>query len=88
MKSTSPTYSTFKNAVNNGQSTTLTFEINVNNKGVAHCVSVVGYRSARDSSNKLYEYVYIADGWYTTLRYICITTAGFVHRQSDIYIFK
>ena len=44
-----------------------------NGERVGHVVLVVGNRSAKDSGGKLYQYIYIADGWYSTLRYICIS---------------
>ena len=44
-----------------------------NGKRVGRAVSVVGNRSAKDSSGKLYQYIYIADGWNSTLRYTCLS---------------
>ncbi len=39
-------------------------------KQSAHSVSVVGAYKYKDSSNKLYKYLLVADGWHSTYRYI------------------
>lgn len=91
--STSPSYTTFKNAVNAGKSSIFGAGVTVTDgdteERVGHAVSVVGYRSAKDSSNKVYQYIYIADGWYTTLRYVCISdTQYFTDTYSTVLTFK
>lgn len=86
----SPTYGTFKNAVSAGKSSIFGAGVEyTNGERVGHAVSVVGNRSAKDSSGKLYQYIYIADGWYSTLRYICISdTQYFKDTYSTVLTFK
>ena len=88
--SSSPTYDTFKNAVSAGKSSIFAAGVEyTDGTRVGHAVSVVGNRSAKDSSGKLYQYIYIADGWYSTLRYICISdTQYFKDTYSTVLTFK
>jgi hypothetical protein len=71
--SSSPTYTTFKNAVNSGKSSTLSMHIvKTDGTNSGHTVSVVGYRAAKNNAGTVYSYVYVADGW-SSFKYVCIS---------------
>lgn len=55
-------------------------------------LEVNGVKSFYDSQKgniSIYQYIYIADGWYSTLRYICISdTQYFKDTYSTVLTFK
>jgi hypothetical protein len=78
--SSSPTYATFKNAVNSGKSSILSMHtVFKDDTKHGHSVSVVGYFSAKNKSGKVYKYIYVANGWdagSNGFKYICISNTG------------
>ena len=63
-----PGYQVYKTAIKAGKSGILEFGITVNASGggterQGHTVSVVGYRSDKDSSSTVHQYIVVADGW-------------------------
>lgn len=63
----SPTYQTYKSAVQAGKSGVLEFGVTVTasngTERQGHSVSVVGFRSDKDSSSSVHQYIIVADGW-------------------------
>lgn len=79
---TNPTFDFFKNAINSGYSCMLAYTINVKDgtKIVesGHTVNVIGWYIYKDSNNKQYKYLAIADGWRNTQHYMLIDEIDFV----------
>ncbi|MBC8586232.1 hypothetical protein [Youxingia wuxianensis] len=80
----SPTYQTYKTAVNAGKSGVLEFGVTVStDDGTArqgHTVSVVGFRSDKDSNSTVHQYVIVADGW-GSYRYMELSAIDFTDKS-------
>lgn len=79
----SPTYQTYKSAVQAGKSGVLEFGVTVTagngTERQGHSVSVVGFRSDRDSSSTVHQYIIVADGW-GSFRYMELSAIDFTDR--------
>ena len=79
----SPTYQTYKSAVQAGKSGVLEFGVTVTadngTERQVHSVSVVGFRSDRDSSSTVHQYIIVADGW-GSFRYMELSAIDFTDK--------
>lgn len=79
----SPTYQTYKSAVQAGKSGVLEFGVTVTasngTERQGHSVSVVGFRSDRDSSSTVHQYIIVADGW-GSFRYMELSAIDFTDK--------
>ena len=79
----SPTYQTYKSAVQAGKSGVLEFGVTVTadngTERQGHSVSVVGFRSDRDSSSTVHQYIIVADGW-GSCRYMELSAIDFTDK--------
>ena len=85
-----PTYQLYKLAITLGESGILEFGITVNaedggTERQGHTVSVVGYRSDKDSSSTLHQYVIVADGW-GAFRYMELSAIDFTDKSGAFII--
>lgn len=80
----SPTYQTYKSAVQSGKSGVLEFGVTVKTDNgterQGHSVSVVGFRSDRDSSSTVHQYIIVADGW-GSFRYMELSAIDFADKS-------
>lgn len=85
----SPTYNTFRTAISNKYDPIFGagLELDTGERS-GHGVSVVGTRSMKDSSGTVYQYIYVADGWYSTPRYICLTNTTFMDKYATVVNIK
>lgn len=78
-----PTYQTYKSAVQAGKSGVLEFGVTVTadngTERQGHSVSVVGFRSDRDSSSTVHQYIIVADGW-GSFRYMELSAIDFTDK--------
>ena len=79
----SPTYQTYKSAVQAGKSGVLEFGVTVTadngTERQGHSVSVVGFRSDRDASSTVHQYIIVADGW-GSFRYMELSAIDFTDK--------
>lgn len=79
----SPTYQTYKSAVQAGKSGVLEFGVTVTasngTERQGHSVSVVGFRSDKDSSSSVHQYIIVADGW-GSFRYMELSAIDFTDK--------
>ncbi len=79
----SPTYQTYKSAVKAGKSGVLEFGVTVKTDSgterQGHSVSVVGFRSDKDSSSTIHQYIIVADGW-GSFRYMELSAIDFTDK--------
>ena len=79
----SPTYQTYKSAVQAGKSGVLEFGVTVTadngTERQGHSVSVVGFRSDRDSSSTVHQYIIVADGC-GSFRYMELSAIDFTDK--------
>ena len=79
----SPTYQTYKSAVQAGKSGVLEFGVTVTasngTERQGHSVSVVEFRSDRDSSSTVHQYIIVADGW-GSFRYMELSAIDFTDK--------
>lgn len=79
----SPTYQTYKSAVQAGKSGVLEFGVTVTasngTERQGHSVSVVGFRSDKDSSSGVHQYIIVADGW-GSFRYMELSAIDFTDK--------
>ncbi len=79
-----PTYQTYKTAVTAGKSGVLEFGVTVSTddgtERQGHSVSVVGFRSDKDSSSAVHQYVIVADGW-GAYRYMELSAIDFTDKS-------
>ena len=79
----SPTYQTYKSAVQAGKSGVLEFGVTVTagngTERQGHSVSVVGFRSDKDSSSSVHRYIIVADGW-GSFRYMELSAIDFTDK--------
>ena len=79
----SPTYQTYKSAVQAGKSGVLEFGVTVTadngTERQGHSVSVVGFHSDRDSSSTVHQYIIVADGW-GSFRYMELSAIDFTDK--------
>ena len=79
----SPTYQTYKSAVQAGKSGVLEFGVTVTasngteRQGLS--VSVFGFRSDKDSSSSVHQYIIVADGW-GSFRYMELSAIDFTDK--------
>lgn len=80
----SPTYQTYKTAVKAGKSGVLEFGVTVSTEDgterQGHSVSVVGFRSDKDSSSTVHQYIIVADGW-GAFRYMELSAIDFTDKS-------
>ncbi len=78
-----PTYQTYKSAVKTGKSGVLEFGVTVKTDSgterQGHSVSVVGFRSDKDSSSTIHQYIIVADGW-GSFRYMELSAIDFTDK--------
>lgn len=79
----SPTYQTYKSAVQAGKSGVLEFGVTVTasngTERQGHSVSVVGFRSDKDSTSSVHQYIIVADGW-GSFRYMELSAIDFTDK--------
>ena len=79
----SHTYQTYKSAVQAGKSGVLEFGVTVTasngTERQGHSVSVVGFRSDKDSSSSVHQYIIVADGW-GSFRYMELSAIDFTDK--------
>lgn len=79
------TYSLFAYMANRNWSGVMSYGINLTNGSVSnHCINVVGYVLTRVGSTS-YNYIIVADGWHTGLKYINMTNTDFIYKEGIVF---